>query len=236
MALEDVIKAYERYGTIINVAQATEKDPSSPESLDSFANYVRKYEGGSEEDAEFMSTEDTELQTNHVKRRRLINSRIALSQNSLLEKTASEYKNIVVGMATDQLVALALGLPDKNKKYLGIQVALSQDKLEDARRIYMSISDSEFFKNYVGDMSEETLKKYLERAYLPAQQRKFREKYLSKKVKDVKGKEKYEIDVEKTRKYVLDNIEGLKEDSNERKEVYLNLAQIYVASKQKKKK
>jgi len=238
MALEDILKGYEKYSVIGGIMQNAEKDGTNPSNRQSYAEFLSKYKGLSDAHAAHMIQN---LADKADTTRELIRNETGIASKELTEVVSKEYKAIIEDLPEKYLVQIAAQLPDKEKKYFKRKDILESQNPDAIREELAGLYKFKSWELYLSRLSPEQLSSHL-LEQIAYEQENFRRKVLcneetKKDEKTGKEKKEYKFNPAKARAYILKTIEGIEE--KKRDATYLSLADSYsryIADKKKSSK
>lgn len=170
----------------------------------------------------------------------LRNPRIAIGQATELLKVgnkrmvdyvARNIEQILKNISDGQIIKLAISQPKNARIYLGVEAAIAEGKIDQAKAIFSELFDDAVWKSYVARFNEMDVHRYLGIYVQKAKNRVILENF-GEKEKTEDGKEKIIPDYAKARAYLQRIVSGLK--SGERDQVYLEIGRRLYAEKAKK--
>jgi len=236
MALDDIIKDHKKLNKIQAVAQLTGEKGKETDAFDAWVKYCAESGFSNEQVASIQSDQD--LQTNLVRRGRAISSELGRKTSDFMNTMNAEYKGAINALDVEHTLGYVMVIPDKGKKYLTVQSALEEGKLNDAKKAFSDLSKNPIWQDHVSLMGESALRHYLP-FYVSESDRLFRESKLSDKVvskKDGKDVTTYVPNLKKIQEYAIKTVESHKSDSQEIYMAYEALAQVYGKFKSKSTK
>lgn len=238
MALEDILKGYERLSSVSQIAEQLAKDPTNPELFNSFLGYNIKYEGISQQDASLMGEQ---IRKDPIKLRELANIGLKSSKTNLVQKIDENYSQVISALSQDALTKLAMSMPDKKKAYLDVVKAVQEENYGAAQKAYAEVyAKSAVWKNFIESADAEFIQKYIQ-LYVARAQKDFMDKNLSnpvmkggKQEKDKQGNLKYEIDPKKVSDYIATQLKSYKDD--QKNDFYMTVGSLYAKQEAEKAK
>ncbi len=240
MALEDIVKGFERFETVAQTEATLVEDPHSPEARNNFGAYMHKYQiipGISEADAQLMG-QNLDID---AMRRQLAELKGAARVN-LADIARDNHNDVLDTLPQDTLLEYAMGLGKVPITRNGLQQIQKKEDFDNLRGVllnkYVSEKDGKkktnpYWAEFISLVKDPNVLLTLGTLYADEERNKFIAKNAGRKEKGEKGKEKYVVEADKLKAYITDKIGKLKD--SDRLGEYVQLAALYRQHKQSKK-
>jgi predicted outer membrane protein len=222
MALDDILKTSERYDMISALAEAAKKDPDNPDYTKSFLAYASTL-GPLDIDA--MAAE---IDRNPRILRRMMSTSERREKSELVQKVDENKDAVISALPEEQLQALSVQLPDKDKPYIEVMAHLEEGNTKAVRAAYAETFDNPVWKEFIKTADEKFIREYAARFVAIAGG-----KFLEKKGIIAKGEgDEPKFNKEAAISYILESVGKL--DGRAKEEAYVTLGRAYAESKSKK--